>query len=48
MRYYYKPALKNTARDLRKNMTKAEVRLWQRIRKKQINNVMDRIIEEVI
>lgn len=31
--------LKNNARKLRKNMTPAEVRLWQRIRRKQLNNL---------
>ena len=31
----YNPALKAFARELRKNMTKAEVVLWQQIRQKQ-------------
>ncbi len=32
----YKPALKQTARKLRKNMTLGEVILWQHIRRRQI------------
>jgi very-short-patch-repair endonuclease len=31
--------LKHNARRLRKNMTETEIRLWQRIRKKQLNNL---------
>ena len=31
--------LKQNARSLRKKMTEAEVRLWQRIRKKQLKNL---------
>ncbi len=37
--HYNNQALKYTARRLRKNMTEAEVRIWQRIRKKQINKL---------
>ncbi|MGM0545353.1 MAG: endonuclease domain-containing protein [Bacteroidota bacterium] len=32
----YKPELKELARDLRKNMTHAEVLLWERIRRKSL------------
>ncbi len=32
----YNPALKEKARELRKNMTPAEVKLWQRLRRKQM------------
>lgn len=38
MKRYYKPYLKESSRGLRNNMTKAEVVLWNRIRKKQIND----------
>ena len=34
--HQYKPKLKNTARTLRKNMTDSELKLWSRIRRKQI------------
>ncbi len=36
---YEKPQLKNIARNLRKNMTDAERKLWSKIRNKQINNL---------
>jgi len=35
----YRRDLKSVSRVLRKNMTEAEVRIWQRIRKKQISGV---------
>ncbi|MFH0819994.1 MAG: endonuclease domain-containing protein [bacterium] len=38
MRRYYKSHLRNISRKLRSNMTEAEIKLWNRIRKKQINN----------
>jgi very-short-patch-repair endonuclease len=34
----YNKKLKNLARELRKNMTDAERRLWSRIRRKQLKN----------
>ena len=34
--HQYKPKLKNTARTLRKNMGDSELKLWSRIRRKQI------------
>ncbi len=39
MRKYYQPYIKPIARKLRKTMTEAEIILWARIRRKQINNV---------
>jgi very-short-patch-repair endonuclease len=39
MRRYYKNFLKDNSRRLRKEMTKAEIILWNRIRKKQVNNL---------
>lgn len=36
---HYNDKLKNAGRSLRKNMTETEVRLWNRIRRKQINNL---------
>ena len=39
MRRYYNKNLKNFARKLRKNMTEAEVRLWNQIKGKQIANL---------
>jgi len=35
----YKDKLIKTGRSLRKNMTETELRLWNRIRRKQINNL---------
>ena len=35
----YHPKLKDLARVLRKNMTKAEVKLWVHLRRKQINGI---------
>ena len=35
----YKPNLKPLARDLRKNMTEAERKLWRKLKNKQINNL---------
>jgi len=37
--YRYKSGLKRNARLLRKNMTDAELRLWSKIRKRQIANL---------
>ncbi len=37
--YQYKAKLKNTARTLRKNMTDSELKLWSRIRRKQISGL---------
>lgn len=37
--HYYRPGLKRNARLLRKNMTDAELKLWSKIRKKQILNL---------
>ena len=34
--HYYKPQLKSNARTLRKNMTDSELKLWSRIRRKQM------------
>ena len=34
--HQYNPKIKNTARTLRKNMTDSELKLWSRIRRKQI------------
>jgi very-short-patch-repair endonuclease len=34
--YQYNPKIKNTVRTLRKNMTDSELKLWSRIRRKQI------------
>lgn len=39
MKLYYKPYLKENSRNLRSNMTKTEVILWNRIRKRQLNNL---------
>jgi very-short-patch-repair endonuclease len=39
MRRYYKNFLKENSRKLRREMTKAEVILWNRIRRKQINKL---------
>ena len=39
MKRYYNPYLKENSRKLRSNMTEAEVILWNRLRKKQINNL---------
>lgn len=36
MMHYYKPTLKTNARSLRKNMTDSELKLWSRIRRRQI------------
>ena len=36
---HYNPKLKNRARALRKNMTEAEVKLWQHLRRKQLCNM---------
>ena len=36
---YYNSRLKNTARQLRKNMTESERRLWSRLRSKQLLGV---------
>ena len=33
----YNPRLKDRARQLRKNMTRAEVMLWQHVKGKQLN-----------
>lgn len=38
MRRYYKSYLKENSRKLRSNMTQAEIILWSRIRRKQLNN----------
>lgn len=35
----YNPKLKDRARELRANMTEAEVKLWRRLRKKQIEDI---------
>jgi len=35
----YNSCLKNKSRDLRKDMTETEVRLWNRLRRKQINGL---------
>ena len=37
--HQYKPKLKNTARTLRKNMTDSELKLWSRIRRKQLHGL---------
>ena len=37
--YHYNPKFKIRARKLRKNMTKAEKKLWSHIRKKQIKGI---------
>ena len=37
--YHYNPQLKTRSRRLRKNMTEAEIILWNHIRRKQINGV---------
>ena len=34
--HQYNPKIKNTARTLRKNMTDSELKLWSRIRRRQI------------
>ena len=34
--HYYKPTLKGNAKSLRKNMTDSELKLWSRIRRRQI------------
>jgi very-short-patch-repair endonuclease len=39
MRRYYKNFLKGNARKLRKEMTKPEIILWNRIRRKQVGNL---------
>jgi len=35
----YNPKLKERARELRKNMTDAEITLWLHLRKKQVNGI---------
>ncbi|MEJ2628479.1 MAG: DUF559 domain-containing protein, partial [bacterium] len=37
--YHYNPKFKIRARKLRKNMTRAEQKLWSHIRKKQIKEI---------
>jgi very-short-patch-repair endonuclease len=37
--YSYRPELKQIARNLRKNMTPAEIKLWQKIRRKQLKGI---------
>jgi len=37
--FNYKPYLKKIAKTLRKNMTEAELKLWSKLRKKQILNL---------
>jgi len=37
--HYYKPQLKMTVRTLRKNMTDSELKLWSRIRRKQMHGL---------
>ena len=37
--HFYKPQLKTTARTLRKNMTDSELKLWSRIRRKQLHGL---------
>ena len=37
--HYYNSQLKNNARTLRKNMTDSELKLWSRIRRKQIHGL---------
>jgi len=39
MKIYYNSNLKNLSRKLRSHLTKEEVRLWNRIRRKQLNNL---------
>lgn len=37
--HFYKPQLKTNARTLRKNMTDSELKLWSRIRRKQLHGL---------
>ena len=37
--HYYEPQLETTARTLRKNMTDSELKLWSRIRRKQMHGL---------
>ena len=39
MKIYYNSYLKNISRKLRSAMTEAEVRMWNQVRKKQVNNL---------
>jgi very-short-patch-repair endonuclease len=39
MRRYYEPYIKNISRKLRKTMTKEEIILWNKLRRKQLNGL---------